>query len=147
MKQNKKKMQFIWHIFFNYIQENNWETPDNSCHVAFERERCMVRGFIKGWQPGKLTSCQLDHAWLLLLLNQVVFLQESVNINNFCPPVKTEYPPVQNLNETPAWFWCFFFLLDYTTLCKKLCAVIVWTQKKILCYQVLHKVCYFLKTK
>ena len=59
------------------------------------------RGFIKGWQPGKLTGCQIDHAWLLLLLNQVVFLQESVNINNLCPPVKTEYPPVQNLNETP----------------------------------------------
>ena len=45
---------------------------------------------VKGWQPGKLTGRQLDQAWLLLLLNQVVFLQESVNINNLCPPVKTE---------------------------------------------------------
>ena len=47
-------------------------------------------GFIEKWQPGKLTSCQLDHAWLFLLLNQVVFLQESVNINHLCLPVKTD---------------------------------------------------------
>ena len=24
-------------------------------------------------------------------------------INNLCPPVKTDYPPVQNVNETPAY--------------------------------------------
>ena len=70
---------------------------------SFFLQRTQFRGFIKGWQPGKLAGCQIDHAWLLLLLNQVVFLQESVNINNLFPPVKTEYPwpPVQNLNETP----------------------------------------------
>ena len=71
--------------------------------VFFFLPRTQFRGFIKGWQPGKLAGCQLDHAWLLLLPNQVVFLQESVIINNLCPPVMTEYPrpPVQNLNETP----------------------------------------------
>ena len=66
-----------------------------------------IRDFVKGWQPGKLTGCQLDHAWLLLLPNQVVFLQESVNIDNLCPPVKTEYPPVQNLNEAPVYIQLF----------------------------------------
>ena len=68
----------------------------------------IIRGFIKGWQPGKLTGCQLDHAWLLLLLNQVVFLQESVNINILCLPVKTDYPPVQNINETPALYYNWY---------------------------------------
>ena len=72
-------------------KESSWKLMD------------IYRGYIKGWQPGKLTGCQLDHAWLLLLLNQVVFLQESVNINNLFPPIKTEYPPVQNLDETPAF--------------------------------------------
>ena len=69
----------------------------------------VKRGFIKGWLPGKLTGCQLDHAWQLLLLNQVVFLQESVNINNLYPAVKTEYPPIQNLNETPG-LACIIFI-------------------------------------
>ena len=39
--------------------------------LSYQRDR----GFNKGWKPGKLTGCQLDHAWLLLLLSQVVFLQ------------------------------------------------------------------------
>ena len=78
------------------ITQRKMKRSDKFCNYIF-------RGFIKGWQPGKLTGSQLDHAWLLLLPDQVVFLQESVNINNLCPPVKTDYPPVQILNETPAY--------------------------------------------
>ena len=89
-KTNQVLMYFIYLFFFVGNISIGHIQPINT------------RGFIKGWQPGKLTGCQLYHAWLLLLLNQVVFLQESLNVNNLCPPVKTEYLSVQNLNETPA---------------------------------------------
>ena len=35
------------------------------------------------------------------------FLEENVNINNLCPAVKTEYPPVQNLSETADEYFAF----------------------------------------
>jgi len=53
------------------------------------------RVFIKGWAVGKLTSCGDDHLEKRFSYKEVLF-------KKFFPPVKTIYPPAENVNETPA---------------------------------------------
>ena len=59
------------------------------------------RGFIKGQTLGKLTGCVDGVAHLVLLDLEESLSHKEVQFKKFCRPVKTSYPPAENINETP----------------------------------------------
>jgi len=61
----------------------------------------VIRDFMNGQAPRKLTRCEEDFTCLILPSRGKVFVIEMFTSKDVCSPVKISCPPTKNVNETP----------------------------------------------